>query len=124
MVHLAADHPLASRATLSARELAEETVLIAASRDSAGFSARILDAFAQAEITPRTRADPYPDLGLQAVREGLGVVVYVRSAFPPELGGSAFVPFDPPLDLPFHLAVPSGGASAPVRAVMDVARTL
>ena len=29
-----------------------------------------------------TRPDPYPDLGLQAVREGLGVVVYVRGAFP------------------------------------------
>src|SRR5829696_4427296 len=124
VVHLAADHPLASRATLSAGDLADVIVLIAASRDSVGFSARILHAFSQAGVTPRTRADPYPDLGLQAVREGLGVVIYARSAFPPELRGSAFVPFDPPLKLPFQLAVRAGGVSGSVRAVVDVARAM
>jgi DNA-binding transcriptional LysR family regulator len=38
------------------------------------------------------------------VREGLGIVIYPRSAFPAELDGSAFVPLVPPLKMPFHLA--------------------
>jgi DNA-binding transcriptional LysR family regulator len=72
-------------------------------------------------VTPATRPDPYPDLGLQAVREGLGVVVYVRGAFPPELPGSAFVPLEPPLSFPFHLTCREGARSPalePVRAAL------
>jgi DNA-binding transcriptional LysR family regulator len=124
VVHLPASHPLATRDRLSARDLAGETVLVATSQDSGGFSDRVLAAFARAQVTPSTRPDPYPDLGLQAVREGLGVVVYVRSAFPARLEGSVFVPFDPPLSLPFHLATRSGASSATVRAVLDVAAEL
>src|SRR6476661_2708973 len=82
VVHLPADHPLAARAELSPRDLEGETVLVAASHDSTGFSERILSVFTRDGITPHTRTDPYPDLGLQAVREGLGIVIYARSAFP------------------------------------------
>ena len=124
VVHLPADHPLASRPRLTLSELAEETILVAASRDSVGFSDRILHAFTALGIAPRTRADPYPDLGLQAVRERLGVVIYARSAFPAKLAGSAFVPLEPPLALPFQLAVREGPTSAPVDAVRAVARAL
>jgi hypothetical protein len=41
------------------------------------------------------------------VREGLGVVIYVRGAFPPDLPGSSFVPVTPAPRLPFHLATPA-----------------
>ena len=91
VVHLRADHPLAGRSALTLADLAGETILTAASRDSGGFTDRILTAFASVGLAPRTLADPYPDLGLQAVREGLGVVIYARGAFPPDLAGSAFV---------------------------------
>src|SRR4051794_15299852 len=124
VVHVRADHPLAGRARLTAADLAGETVLVAAGHDSTGFSERVLAAFAAAGVTPRTRPDPYPDLGLQAVRDGLGVVLYARGAFPPELEGSAFVALEPPLGLPFHLAVRSGPAPAPVRAVLAVAEAV
>ncbi|HEX8053740.1 MAG TPA: LysR substrate-binding domain-containing protein [Thermoleophilaceae bacterium] len=124
VVHLPAAHPLASRPRLSLPELAEETILVAASRDSSGFTDRILGAFTELGIAPRTRADPYPDLGLQAVREGLGLVIYARSAFPERLAGSAFVPVDPPLTLPFQLVVREGPRSAAVEAVASIARSL
>jgi len=55
------------------------------------------------------------------VREGLGVVVYSRSAFPRELEDSAFVPLSPPLGLPFHLAARKGEHGATVRAILGIA---
>jgi DNA-binding transcriptional LysR family regulator len=124
VVHLPLSHPLSARPSLALEDLAEETILVAASRDSVGFSDRVLSAFRARGIAPRTKVDPYPDLGLQAVREGLGVVVYARSAFPAELAGSAFVPLDGPLILPFHLASRVGQKSAASRAVMAVAESL
>lgn len=124
VVHLPAAHPLASRPKLTLPELAGETILVAASRDSSGFTDRVLRAFTHLGIAPRTRADPYPDLGLQAVRESLGLVIYARSAFPDQLAGSAFVPLDPPLPLPFQLVARPGPRSAPVEAVLEIARGL
>ena len=121
VVHLPADHPLADHAQLTVADLAGETVLVAASHESAGFSDRVLSAFQRAGVTPRTRHDPYPDLGVQAVREGLGIVVYARSAFPAEMPGSAFVPLFPPLGLPFQLAVRKDTASTLVRTVASIA---
>jgi DNA-binding transcriptional LysR family regulator len=75
-------------------------------------------------MTPHTLADPYPDLGLQAVRENLGIVVYPRSAFPAELPGSAFIPLTPPLRMPFHLAYRSPPKATAIRSVLQVARSL
>ncbi len=124
VVHLRSDHPLAKRPQLALSDLGAETILVAAGSDSAGFTARILGAFNELGIAPRTRADPYPDLGLQAVREGLGVVIYARSAYPDRLAGSTFVRLEPPLTLPFHLARREGTLSAPVDAVLSVARRL
>jgi DNA-binding transcriptional LysR family regulator len=124
IVHLPSDHRLADRASLALPELAEETILVAASHDSSGFSARVLSAFAELGLTPPTRVDPHPDLGLQAVRQGLGVVVYARSAYPDALDGSAFVELRPPLGLPFHLASRAGATGAPVGTVQAIARGL
>jgi hypothetical protein len=54
----------------------------------------------------------------------LGVVVYVRSAFPPEVPGSVFVPVAPAVSFPFSLAWRAGGRSAALDAVLAVARSL
>lgn len=123
IVHLPSSHPLAGRERMSLHDLREETILVGATDDSHGFSDRVLSAFRAAGITPGTLADPYPDLGLQAVREGLGIVIYPRSAFPAELTGSAFVPLEPPLEMPFHLAYRTPPRTA-VRSVLQVAMTL
>ena len=68
------------------------------------------------------RPDPYPDLGLQAVREGLGVVVYVRGAFPAEVPGSAFVPVSGDVGFPFALAWREGPRSGALDAVLVAIR--
>lgn len=124
VVHLPAGHALAARERLALADLAGETVLVAASSDSGGFSDRVLSAFATAGVTPETRPDPYPDLGLQAVREDLGIVVYARDAFPPVVDGSVFVPLDPPLMLPFDLARREGDGTPARDAVLAAARGL
>ncbi len=124
LVHMPSDHHLSGRSQLSLSDLAGESILVSAGQDSSGFTDRVLSAFAEAGISPHTRVDPYPDLGLQAVREGLGIVVYSRSAFPRRLAGSAFVPLCPSLGLPFHLAARNGDKGAAVRAVFDVADEL
>ena len=124
VVHAPAHHRLAGRDAVTLDDLAGETILVASSRDSGGFTDRVLGAFAQAGLTPRTQPDPYPDLGLQAVRDGAGVVVYARSAFPADVPGSVFIPLEPPLPLPFHLARRAGRASAAVETIVDVARRI
>jgi DNA-binding transcriptional LysR family regulator len=124
IVHLPSRHRLATRPRLAVEDLRQETILVGATDNSRGFTDRVLTAFRDAGVAPRTLADPYPDLGLQAVREGLGLVVYPRSAFPAELAGSAFVPLVPALTLPFHLAYRVQGRTAPLRAVLEVAQTL
>ena len=113
VVHLRADHPLAGRSSVALEELAGETFLVAESAESGGFTARVLALCRARGFEPRVLADPYPDLGLQAVREGLGVVVYVRSAFPPEVPGSVFVPVAPAVGFPFALASRGGAAVVP-----------
>ena len=122
VVHLRADHPLAARPSVALEELAGETFLVAESTESGGFTARVLEMCRARGFEPATRPDPYPDLGLQAVREGLGVVVYVRGAFPPELPGSAFVPVEPAVDVPVHARLARGdplgaGRGGPGRGV-------
>jgi DNA-binding transcriptional LysR family regulator len=124
VVHLRDDHPLATRTALALADLADETILIAASRDSGGYSDRVLAALESAGVRARTRPDPYPDLGLQAVREGLGIVIYARGAFPANLSGSAFVALEPRLELPFHLATRTGKASGRVARLQAIAASL
>jgi len=124
LVHMPSDHRLAARRELTLEDLADESILVSAGRDSSGFTGRVLSAFSEADVAPRTRVDPYPDLGLQAVRERLGVVVYSRSAFPQQLAGSVFVPLQPPLGLPFHLAARQREKGAAVRTVLGIAEAL
>jgi len=124
VVHLPAEHPLAGRSSVTLADLAGETILVAGGGESGGFTDRVLGAFADAGLEPVTRPDPYPDLGLQAVREGLGVVVYARDAFPPTLDGSAFVTLEPVLSLPFHLARREGSETPARAAVLAAARGL
>lgn len=64
------------------------------------------------------RPDPYPDLGRQAVREGLGIVLYVRTAFGPRLEGSVLVPVEPVVTLPFSLVWREDARSAALDVVL------
>src|SRR3954454_20756295 len=96
VVHVRDDHSLAGRQHVALGELAGETLLVAGGKDSPGYTATVLESCRAAGFEPQTRPDPYPDLGTQAVREGLGIVLYVRTAFGPRLEGSVLIPVEPP----------------------------
>ncbi|MFL5912109.1 MAG: LysR family transcriptional regulator [Gaiellaceae bacterium] len=123
VIHVRDDHPLAGREHVALDELAEETLLVAGGKDSPGYSAAVLGACRAAGFEPRTRPDPYPDLGTQAVREGLGIVLYVRTAFGPRLEGSVLVPVEPPVTLPFVLTWRADTRSAALQALLVAAES-
>jgi DNA-binding transcriptional LysR family regulator len=118
VVHVRDDHPLAGRRHVALDELAAETLLVAGGKDSPGYTAAVLGACRAAGFEPHTRPDPYPDLGTQAVREGLGIVLYVRTAFGPRLAGSVLVPVEPLVTLPFALVWREDARSAALDAVL------
>jgi DNA-binding transcriptional LysR family regulator len=125
IVHLPAGHRPSTRSSLRLCDLVDETILIAASRYSSGYTDRVLSAFDDLGLRPRRLADPYPDnLWLQSVRDGLGIVIYARSAYPEPLVGSVFIALEPALLMPFHLARRKGAESAALRVVVAVARAL
>ena len=124
VVHVPDGHPLAGRASVSLADLRDEPIIVAGGPDSPGYTATIMELCRRAGFTPRTVADPYPDLGRQAVREGLGVVIYARGAFAHEVEGSVFVPIEPRVTLPFDLLWRPDARTGALDAVLDVARSL
>jgi DNA-binding transcriptional LysR family regulator len=118
VVHVRDDHPLATRPRVALDQLAGETLLVAGGHDSPGYTAAVLAACRAAGFEPHTRPDPYPDLGTQAVREGLGIVLYVRTAFGPQLERSVLIPVDPVVTLPFVLVWRENARSAALDAVL------
>jgi DNA-binding transcriptional LysR family regulator len=118
VVHLRDDHRLASRRHVRLEELAEETLLVAGGKESPGYTAAVVSACRAAGFEPRTRPDPYPDLGTKAIREGLGIVLYVRTAFGPRLEGSVLVPVEPVVTFPFVLVWREDARSAALSAVL------
>ena len=124
VVHLAATHPLAARTSLALEDLRDETLVVAGGRDSPGYTAAVVGLCRAAGFEPATVADPYPDLGLQAIRDGLGVVVYVRTAFAPVVEGSAFVPIEPRVTLPFELLWRRSGRTGALDAALTAVRGL
>jgi len=118
VVHVRDDHPLAARETLALADLAGETLVVAGGPDSAGFTAAVVAHCRAAGVAPATVADPYPDLGGRAVREGLGVVLYVATAFGPDLEGTRLVRVAPEVTLPFVLAWRAGARTAALDAVL------
>jgi DNA-binding transcriptional LysR family regulator len=118
IVHVRNDHPLANRTHVALDELATETLLVAGGKDSPGYTAAVVAACQAAGFEPRTRPDPYPDLGTQAIREGLGIVLYVRSAFGPRLEGSVLIPLKPVVTFRFALVWREDARSAALNAVL------
>jgi DNA-binding transcriptional LysR family regulator len=124
VLHVDVSHSLAARHSVALGELRDERIIVAGSPDSLGYTATVVELCRAAGFEPDTVPDPYPDLGVQAIREGLGVVVYVRTAFASELEGSVFVPIDPPVTLPFDLVWRRGASSGALNAALGVARRL
>jgi DNA-binding transcriptional LysR family regulator len=124
VVHVDSSHPFAARRSVALDDLREETLIVSGGLESPGFSATVVDLCRKAGFEPKTIHDPYPDLGLQAIREGLGVVIYVRTAFAADLDRSVFVPIDPPVTLPFDLLWRRGTPTGALDAALKVARAL
>lgn len=123
VVHLRADHRLAGQRQISLDELRTETFLVAGGKDSDGYTAAVLAACRAAGFEPTTRADPYPDLGIQAVREGLGIVLYAQSGFPTQLERTMLIPVVPEVPLPFVLLWRDDGPNTRLRALLDPTAT-
>ena len=123
VVHVWADHPLAARESVELVDLRDETLLVAGGPDSPGFTEKVLALCREAGFEPDTIPDPYPDLGLQAVRERLGVAVYVGTAFSGEPTDTRLVPIRGGVTLPFHLAWAEAARSAALDALIEAART-
>jgi DNA-binding transcriptional LysR family regulator len=119
VLHVAADHPLAPREHVALEEIEHEPLLVAGGKESPGYTAAVVAACRAAGFEPTTRPDPYPDLGARAVREGLGVVLYVRTAFPETLAGTMLVPIEPWVTLPFVLVWREDPPSARLEAILD-----
>ncbi|MEO6713756.1 MAG: LysR substrate-binding domain-containing protein [Mycobacteriales bacterium] len=124
VIHVADDHRLAGRDSVRLEDLADETFVVAGSPDSPGYTRIVVELCRAAGFEPATAQDPYPDLGLQAVREGIGIVLYVRTAFAPDMPGSVFIPVDTEVTFPFDLLWRRGGRSGALEATLDVARGL
>lgn len=124
VLHVDASHRLASRNSVALEELRDERVIVAGGPDSPGYTATVVELCRSAGFEPNTVPDPYPDLGLLAIREGVGVVIYVRTAFAPDLEGSAFVPIIPTITLPFSMVWRRGINSGALDAALGVARKL
>lgn len=124
VLHVDASHSLASRSSVALEELSAERLIVAGGPDSFGYTATVVELCRAAGFEPNTVPDPYPDLGLQAIRDGLGIVIYVRTAFGPDLEGSVFVPIDPPITMPFDLLWRPGANSGALDAALGVARRL
>jgi DNA-binding transcriptional LysR family regulator len=118
VVHLRDDHPQAARASVALADLREETFLVAGGRDSPGYTAAVVAACRAAGFEPATRPDPHPDLGTTAVREGLGVTLYVATAFGPARQGTVLVPVVPEVTLPFVLVWRADARSAALSALL------
>jgi DNA-binding transcriptional LysR family regulator len=124
VLHVDASHPLACRNSVALEDLRDESFIVAGGPDSPGYTATVVELCRTAGFEPNTVPDPYPDLGLQAIRDGFGVVIYVRTAFAPDLEGSAFVPIDPPITMPFDLLWRRGINNGALDAAVGVARKL
>jgi DNA-binding transcriptional LysR family regulator len=121
VLHVDVSHPLAARESVALSDLRSETLIVAGGSESPGFTSTVVELCRAAGFEPQTVPDPYPDLGLQAIREGLGVVIYPRTAFAPDLGGSVFVPIEPAVTLPFELLWRRGPPSGALETVLEVA---
>lgn len=79
-VLLPSTHPLAARATLRLRDLAETPFVLFPRTHNAGFYDRILAAFAAADIAPRIAEEIWPRAnGVGLVRAGLGAMFMTPS---------------------------------------------
>ncbi|MEN0014608.1 MAG: LysR substrate-binding domain-containing protein [Solirubrobacteraceae bacterium] len=125
VVHIAAAHPLAQRGTpVSLSDLRDEPFIVAGSEDSSGWTSAVLDACAAAGFTPKTVPDPYAHLGMRAVKEGLGVVLYPRVAFAEHLGDSVLLELVEPVTFPFALIWPEHRRSGTIDAILGAAREI
>ncbi|HSY54021.1 MAG TPA: LysR family transcriptional regulator [Opitutaceae bacterium] len=88
-VLLPADHPLAHRAKLRLRELAQTPFVLFPRTNNPGFYDRTLAAFARAGVTPRIAEEVWPRAnGIGLVRAGLGATFMCPSEarhLPPEV---------------------------------------
>lgn len=118
------DHPLAGRERVAVADLRDQVLVVAGGTDSPGYEAAVVELCRAEGFTPALCRDPYPNLALQAVREGLGVAIHVRTAFGLDLSGARLVPMEPGVTLPFTLVWRQGARSTALDGLRQAALAL
>jgi len=104
-------HRLASRDTVTLRDLAGEVLALVDGADGPGYNRAVIDRCREAGFEARTPADPRGPMAWEtAVRERHGVGLTTRSAAVSTARGVRLLELDPPVHLPAELLLPAYGA--------------
>lgn len=122
VAYVAQDHRLSGAGRVALADLAEDPIVVGSGSASAGFTNALLGVLRGNGIEPRTVADPYPDLGLLAAAEGLGVTIGLATRLDGRIRGLAAVELDPAVTLPFDLVWRGENRSPALQVVIETAR--
>lgn len=124
VAYVASDHRLSGAGSISVSELAEEPIIVGSGASSAGFTDALTEALRQAGVEARTIPDPYPDLGLLAAAEGIGVTLGLATKLDDRIQGLTTVGLEPEITLPFDLLWRKGSESPALQVVLEIIREL
>lgn len=122
VLYVADDHRLSGAGTVSLADLAEESIIVGSGAASAGYTRALIEVLRAGGLEPRTLPDPYPDLGLLAAAEGLGVTIGLATQLDQRIQGLTALPLEPEITLPFDLAWREDDASPAMQVVLETAR--
>lgn len=122
MAHVAVDHRLAAKESVSLEQLAGETILVGSGEASRGYTEAVRALFADAGLKPETLADPYPDFGLLAAIEGRAIVLGSPVQAVREREDLVILEVTPPSTLPFELVYRERELPATLEAILEIAR--
>jgi DNA-binding transcriptional LysR family regulator len=122
VAYVAEDHRLAAAAQVRVEDLADEPIVVGSGAGSAGFTSALIELLRERGVSPRTVPDPYPDLGLLAAAEGIGVTLGLATQLDDRIRGLKALEVEPALTLPFELVWREENRSPALRVVLETAR--
>jgi DNA-binding transcriptional LysR family regulator len=124
VAYVASDHRLSEAGTIAVTDLDGEPVIVGSGASSAGFTDALTDVLRGAGMEPETVPDPYPDLGLLAAAEGVGVTLGLATKLDDRIQGLTTLRLEPEITLPFDLLWRKGSESPALQVVLEIIREL
>lgn len=122
VAYFAEGHPLGDRDSISLGELEGETVIVGSLGGSDAYTRALMALFRVEGASPDFLPDPYPDAGLLAAAEGLGIAVGAWTGLDGSIKGLRCLPIEPVRTLPFSLAWREDDANPALIVVLEMAR--